>query len=319
MVERTNCTDLEGISQIPEVMRPQPGQKPYVMTRFIEKSEPVRQELLELVGVIISFAEEDILGGYINDIVDILRTFLMDPFSQIQIRACQITAEFSSRYNELLYNFGQILCRALLTPLCGKKSPIIIAALEAMREVLYIGTWKFSVFCMEILTGYRDPNSVAIKEFYEPSHNYNYLAIFINHPNISVRECFLRIVGDWMTTLPDRYDHEARLIPYLLSGLFDRQEEMQESTLEVMEEIGVALERDKEQQFREEKQFGVHPPWSYDGKLFNLPLPSPFKTRPRLGCQNLVKNRMGVLIHPIQRELKDNVNLDAKLKATQLL
>ena len=134
----------------------------------------------------------------------------MDPFSQIQIRACQITSEFVSRYQELLFNFGQTLTRALLTPLCAKKSPIKIAALEAMREVLYLGTWKWSVFCMEILTGYRDPNTVQIKEFYEPSHNFNYLAMFINHENINVREAFLRVIGDWMTTLPDRYDHEPR-------------------------------------------------------------------------------------------------------------
>lgn len=86
-----------------------------------------------------------------------------------------------------------------------------------------------------------------------------------------------------------------------------------------MEEIGITIERDKEKDFREEKQFGVHPPWSKDGKLFGMPLPAPFKTRPRIGCQNLVKNRLSVIVHPIQRELKDNVNLESKLKATQLL
>jgi len=157
----------------------------------------------------------------------------MDPYSQIQIRACQITAEFVSRYNELLFNFGEIMTRALLMPLCAKKSPIKIAALEAMREVLYLGTWKFSVMCMEILTGYRDPNTVQISEFYNPTNNYNYMALFINSDHLSVRESFLRVIGDWMTTLPDRYDHESRLIPYLLSGLFDRSSEIQDSCLEV--------------------------------------------------------------------------------------
>lgn len=32
---------------------------------------------------------------------------------------------------------------------------------------------------------------------------------------------FLRQAGDWIVELDDRYDHHARLIPYLLSGLFD--------------------------------------------------------------------------------------------------
>lgn len=122
-----------------------------------------------------------------------------------------------------------------------------------------------------------------------------------------------------MTTLPDRYDHEARLIPYLLSGLFDRVKEIQDSALEVLDEVGISIEREKEKEFREEKQFGVHPGWSKDGALFDLPLPPPFKKRPRMGVRYLVKNKLSILVHPITRELKDNVNLDAKLKATQLL
>jgi len=75
LVERSNCTDLEGISQLPEVMRPTPGQKPFVMSKFVEKSEPVRLELLELIGIIITCGEEDVLNGYVNDLVDILRAF----------------------------------------------------------------------------------------------------------------------------------------------------------------------------------------------------------------------------------------------------
>lgn len=243
----------------------------------------------------------------------------MDPIGHIQIRACKIVAEFVSIYKEMLFNFGEILGRALLLPLCAKKSPVKIAALEALREVLYCGTWKYSVMVMEMLTGYRDPNSVAIKEFYEPSHNYNYLALFVSHESITVREAFLRVVGDWMTTLPDRYDHESRLIPYLLSGLFDRMEEIRESCLEVCNEVGIMYEREKEKDFRKEKQMGVHPPWSRNGQLTNLPLPEPFKERPRLGCRHLVRSRLSVIIHPIIRELKDNLNLENKLRAAKLL
>ena len=78
--------------------------------------------------------------------------------------------------------------------------------------------------------------------------------------------------------------------------------------MEVLEEVGISIERDKEKEFREHKQFGICPEWSSEGRLYGMPLPAPFKTRPRLGCQHLIKSRLSVLMYPVLRELKDNVN-----------
>lgn len=74
---------------------------------------------------------------------------------------------------------------------------------------------------MENLIGFRDPNIVPIKDFYEPSTKYNYLAILVNDRSVKVRETFYEFISDSLTRLPDRYDHESRLIPYFISGLFD--------------------------------------------------------------------------------------------------
>lgn len=76
------------------------------------------------------------------------------------------------------------------------------------------------------MTGFRDPNSVPVKAFYEAWNLVNYLATLITDPKTSVREMFIRCVGDWLTILPDRWDHHARLVPYLLSGLFDESEDI---------------------------------------------------------------------------------------------
>jgi len=56
---------------------------------------------------------------------------------------------------------------------------------------------------------------------------------------------FLRCVGDWVSRLPDRYDHLPRLIPYLLSGMFDDFQEIRETCFEVLEEAGQEEEREK--------------------------------------------------------------------------
>jgi len=59
-----------------------------------------------------------------------------------------------------------------------------IAALEALGQVLYCGVWKYNAIIFEILIGFRDPNSVPIKDFYEPSHNINYFATLITDPKV---------------------------------------------------------------------------------------------------------------------------------------
>ena len=87
----------------------------------------------------------------------------------------------------------------------------------------------------------------------------------------------------------------------------------------IIEELGIAIEREKEKDFREVKQLGYHPEWSYEGKLLDLPLPKPFKTRPRLGARYLIKGHFYKLAIPINRELKDRISIKSRLRAAQLL
>ena len=137
------------------------------------------------------------------------------------------------------------MARGLLLPIISKKSKIRMAALDALTSVMKCGIWKYNAFVFEILIGFRDPNSVPIKDFYEPSHNINYLASFITDPNTAVREHFIRTCGEWAIKLADRYDHHARVVPYLLSGLFDEFEPIRDLSFEIIEELGVAEEIEK--------------------------------------------------------------------------
>ena len=42
----------------------------------------------------------------------------------------------------------------------------------------------------------------------------------------------------WICDLNDKYDHHSKLVPYLLSGLFDSDEEVKETALKAIVEIG---------------------------------------------------------------------------------
>jgi hypothetical protein len=81
---------------------------------------------------------------------------------------------------EILLHFSEILGRAILLPLISKKSKVRIAALDALNEIFYCGVWKYNAFIFENLIGFKDPNSVPIKAFYEAIHNINYFATLIS-------------------------------------------------------------------------------------------------------------------------------------------
>ena len=326
LIQRLNCHDLEGIEGVDPRYIPSPSQKPHKMARIVEESEQVRERLLDLAKVLVESLSQETMRSRIDEMISIIIVLLMDPFPDIQKKACKLLSEFVVNFKELVFHFTTKLARAILLPLTAKKSEVKVAAIQSLYDLLFCGTWKYTVDVFDILVGFRDPNYVAIKDFYEPSHNLNYLATLVNSPSASVREAFFQMIGDLLSTLPDKYDIETRLVPYFLSGLFDEFDEIrvgivliQENTLAKIEEIGLAQEREKEKEFREIKQLGLQPEWSFDGKLLGLPLPAPFKTRPRLGARSIVKTHFFKLMSPIIRELKDKISTAGRVRAATLL
>ena len=221
LAQRLNCHDLEGVEGVDPRIIPTPSQKPHKMARIVEESEHVRSKLLDLSKTLIEIATADQLRIFVDELVAVICVFLMDPAPDIQLQACRLLSAFCVNFKELVYHFTVKLARAILLPLSSKKSALRIASIQALQDLLYCGTWKYTVDVFDLLVGYRDPNYVPIKDFYESSHNLNYFATLINSPNISVREAFLGFIGDLLVSLPDKVDVECRLLPYFLSGLFD--------------------------------------------------------------------------------------------------
>lgn len=172
---------------------------------------------------------------------------------------------------------------------------------------------------MEILIGYKDPNFVPVKDFYEYNFNVNYLSLFINDDKPVVREEFLETLENWLEGLPDREDHFARLIPYLMTFLFDKDKDLQARTVECLDHLGKNLEREKRDTFREEVQYNIQSLWCKKYEQPEKVSLEPFKQRPRMGTRYLIQNSMSKLIPPIRRELKDSLNYEFRLNAMKLL
>ena len=180
----------------------------------------------------------------------------MDPFGDVIIEGTRAIAALSDSGQEWLIHFCEAMGRSLFTSFVHKHAKVRIAGLRALFNVLCTGQWKTSYTVFEALVGFRDPNTASIKDFYDPTAKVNYLGMFIADRSVAVRICFYKTIGKILLELPDRVDHEGRLFPFMMSGLYDNHTEIRTLTFELIEEIGLRHEEENETKFRELKQFG---------------------------------------------------------------
>eukprot|EP00826_Nyctotherus_ovalis_P023202 TRINITY_DN1784_c0_g8_i2.p1 TRINITY_DN1784_c0_g8~~TRINITY_DN1784_c0_g8_i2.p1 ORF type:complete len:875 (+),score=299.36 TRINITY_DN1784_c0_g8_i2:535-3159(+) len=305
LIEWLGAEDLEGTAALPEIMLPPPSQKPMVVKCPPEDCEEIRVRVAELMRVLVSTTEEVALRSFVDETVNILRALAMDPHGPVVQEACAAIGELAVHAKETVFHFSEVLARALLTALVHKHSKVRLAGIEALKKLMYVGVYKYNANIMEILIGFRDPNVVPIKAFYQPDTKFNYLASLLKDEKEVVREAFFKMLIQWMLDLPDKRDHEGRIVPYLLSGLYDPWESIEQLVFEQMEEIGRVREEENEKDFREYKQFDYHEEWTYNGDVESIELPFPFARRPRLGTRDLVKNYINRYLMAIMRELED--------------
>lgn len=183
-----------------------------------------------------------------------------------------------------------------------------------------MGVWKYNANIMEHLIGFRDPNIVPIKDFYEHTTKLNYFAMLVADRSTLVRTHFYKTVAEMLLKLPDKKDHEGRLFPYLISGLYDQNEDIQVAVFELIEELGKQYEDEYENDIRELKQFGYKAEWTLDGQIrdADVVLPYPFVHRPCLGARILVRSYVRRYLHALYKEVTDWIQ-ESRERASNLL
>ena len=320
LVERLGAFDLEGVENLPEVMRPQPSQKPQALKDPPEKSEEVRLIIAQLVSRLIEITQPQHFAPYLDEFTNVIRALVMDPSNgNVMKEACNGMSLLCCTAPKLLLHYSEKLARSLFSCLVHKHWKVRKAGLDAIGKVMHCGPYKYNATIMEALIGFRDPNVVPIKDFYEPSTKLNYLAMLVNDRSANVREVFYRVVADWLLRLPDKGDHESRLIPYILAGLFDPIPEIREMCFEQIEEIGQQYEEDNEKDIREIRQLGFQEPWTAEGQMIYLPLPEPFAKRPRLGARLFFRKYVQRYLKPIFSEVSDWISTSREHSSNLLL
>ena len=321
LANKLQCDDLEGYGNMPEDIRPTPSQNPQKIIKVTENIEEIRILYLKLLETLICHenAVKDDFRLFVQDVVNITRTLCMDPAPNVVLVACNFCKTLAVTFGqELLFYFNSILSRGILYALSHKQAKLRLAALDALDKLMYCSPNKKNVEIMEQLIGFRDPNMVPIKDFYEPSTKFNYLAFLSSDANQGVLLKFYEVIFDWLLNTEDRIDHESRLIPYVLTGLFNKNEVVANFVLEKFKEMGELHEKTNAKDYREQKEYGVDAPWIKYVENLNLPYPFPIKERPSLGCRKIVLSYIRRYIKNLTREF-EGIDNDIKYKVSNLL
>lgn len=286
-------------------MKPTTGQKAQVMVDPPESCEEVRATIAEIVTIISSTVIFECLRPYVDQMVGICRALCMDPCGSVIIEGCAAMRELAKAGGNQLLHFCENMGRALFTAFVHKHAKVRIAGLKSLYDVAVCGAYKFSYAIFEKMQGQRDPHIVPIKEFYEPTNAVNYFAMFVADRSTQVREFFYKTMGDLLMRLPDRHEMEPRIFPYLISGLFDHNDEIKQLTFDIIEQLGELYEETNEAELREMKQFGFKSEWQLGGKIKDaqVVLPFPIIHRPRLGSRMIIRQYVRRYIKNVQHEV----------------
>lgn len=145
---------------------------------------------------------------------------------------------------------------------------------------------------------------LPIAAFYVPgcAVSVNTLAELASHKNHRVRARCCDMLSNFLVFLPDRYDHQQRLLPYILSFVNDNSPDVQNKALKCIEKCGHLYEIEHPEDVIERLQLGIDGESSID---YDIGLPEPFARRPSLGARLFVRSNTSRFYHAILSELSN--------------
>ncbi|KAL3900903.1 MAG: hypothetical protein SGPRY_012370, partial [Prymnesium sp.] len=212
--------------------------------------------------------------------------------------------------------FATKLLEAILPHLTHRHAAVRLGVLRAVGELLLCGAGQ----SVETLVGWRLKNNVPVAEFYgKGTPRRNYLADLSRDRSVAVRKQLAVTVGQWCTRMApeDLYEQEVRILPYLLSGLFDEDESIASFALDEMERLGTLHVQVNEKDYKERMEYSVAHEAASEA-AYTIPLPPPFTRRPSLGARGRVRDHFRAHIYPIMAELAQWTARE-RLQSAQLL
>ncbi|QDZ17634.1 putative axonemal dynein assembly factor [Chloropicon primus] len=288
----------------------------------VEASEEVRLLLVKLMRAMIKYGKHA-LKPYAQDYCEILLVLAKDPFHEVLVECCWCLKDFVEAMGSKLWMVSKILLAGFAPVLEHRRQLVRIAAIEAISPLVFTGAHE----SLLDLCSFRDPNIVPVRAFFGNDLKINYMGKLITDSCVRVRQALVRCVGSWLLELPERRDHESRLLPYLLSGLIDDDERVQAEALGTLEKLGDLYISDNAEDMKDKLYYlpdEAHAHGWMDGSVWKaieegrVPVPKPFTRRPSLGTRLLVQQNFRGSLTALSSELS-SWQEEPRLKAAKLL
>ena len=289
---------------------------------LVETSEEVRLLLVKLLRAIIKYGKHA-LKPYAQDCCEILLVLSHDTFYEVLIECSKCLKEFAEAMDKKLWMVSKILLAGYAPNLSHRRQAVRIAALEAISPLVFTGGHE----ALLDLCSFRDPNVVPVRAFFGDDLKINYMGKLITDSCVKVRQALVRVVGSWLLELPERKDHESRLLPYVLSGLIDDSEAVQAEALQILQSLGDLYVLDNAEDMKDKLYYlpdEAHAHGWMDGGVWkaigdgHVPIPRPFEERPSLGVRLLVQQNFRGSLTALSKELS-SWQEEPRLKAAKLL
>ena len=293
----------------------------------IEPNEELRLALCRtikcLVDSIMEMNAAGILEPYYSELILSVQTSLKDPFSEVKIAASRLLAQLLriSHFELGAKYFATGVARSVLPNCRNHNTAVIVAAMDLLEASITVpdrakakGAGSAAI---ADLVGFKADNTIPIAAFYDSQYavSVNTLAELSSHRNPRVRLRCCKMLQSLLLDLLDRYDHEQRLLPYLLLFINDAVLDIQEAALSCIDLCGKQYEDDHSDEIIERRQLGVDGDDTID---YNLGLPNPFTCRPSLGARLFVRNNTSRFFLVVLGELT-NWKAETRLRSAQLL
>ena len=299
-----------------------------------EPSEEIRAKLHRVFRELLVNASQssgNSLAAYASDAVLVLQFTAEDAFWEVAHEACVLLEALCDELGRRLSPVAKKLAWTFAPNLTHRRSKVRVATLRALRALMHCGAHETILD----LCAFKHPNLVPIKAFYGEDRKVNYFGKLALDSCAPVRLAFVETLGDWMTTLVERADHEPRLLPYVMSAAADEAAAVRDAAAALLAALGAQYEREHEKDLKATmtyapEHFGVEHSLGRDdsdgGDTSDpgdeeprvLLYPPPFASRPGLGARVLVKNNFPSVVNPILAEMM-GWQEDARVRASKLL
>lgn len=195
---------------------------------IVEESEELRLKTMELVNEIVGlYNKEDLLGPFVDDIVEVLTHSLNDKYPKVKLACCDcvhLTFEAAPR------KFGEVsvqLVKPLVRLFTHRHFKVRVAAVEALGVVIMASR------------GALDDSVVPLAE-----------RLFDQVPQ--VRRSVITVSSKLLLDYQDRYSYFYKLLPLILTGLCDDVEETRALAERLWHQVGEKYARENEKELKDE-------------------------------------------------------------------